>query len=417
MTATSTGINDPDAGAAGCTLFGTTADCAGVTTTSIQGSGGADVLSCMSLAFGFGITLNGGDGNDQLSKGTCDATLTGGLGDETLTGGSGFDTFAAELGADTYIGGSAPTDGASYGDFIADGGNLSAYQSNYATDSIISGGTDAVNVSLDGVANDGRSGENDNVGADVESVYGSAANDALTAGSGSTAVTLYGALGDDTVSSSPSDDSLDGGGGADTITGGDGDDYIGDGDNTLSRLPPPGDPATPAAGADALNGGAGDDSFAVNEGADNVVGGTGEDTVTFGRLTTLAYDAPVTASRSAIGFTISLDDVANDGATGANEGDNTHADVENVASSSGGDVLTGSAVANSLNGGAGKDTLTGGLGPDILTGSAGDDTFNAQDGFTDQVLGGKGNDTAVVDLAGGQAERPMRSAASRRSPG
>ena len=40
--------------------------------------------------------------------------------------------------------------------------------------------TAAVTVSLDGTANDGESGENDNVGADVESITGGKGNDTLT---------------------------------------------------------------------------------------------------------------------------------------------------------------------------------------------------------------------------------------------
>ena len=133
----------------------------------------------------------------------------------------------------------------------------------------------AVSASLDGVANDGAAGELDNIAVDVENLTGGSAADVLTGSS--------------------SANTFDGGLGADTVSG-----------------------------------------------------LTGVDTITY-------------ASRTA-SVIVKLDANANDGQVG--ELDKILTDVENVIGGTGKDTITGSKFANVITGGLGADKLLGGSGND-----------------------------------------------------
>jgi hypothetical protein len=86
------------------------------------------------------------------------------------------------------------------------------------------------------------------------------------------------------------------------------------------------DVLTALGGNDVLAGGTGDDVLDPGNGADDVAGGAGYDRVLFVK----AAGEPVT---------VTLDDLANDGQTG--EGDNVHADIEDVSGGDGDDALYG----------------------------------------------------------------------------
>jgi Ca2+-binding RTX toxin-like protein len=236
------------------------------------------------------------DGNDDITNATTLASsIDAGAGNDAVHGGSGDDAFTADAGSDSYSG----------------GGGIDSID--------YSPRTAAVTVTLNGVANDGGSGELDNVGADVETVLGGSGNDTLTAGS--TAVTLSGGAGDDVLTGSA---------GADTIADG--------------------------RGADTVNAGSGDDTLNVtnSDGDDSWSGGIGTDTVYLNNSTT---DAP----------TVTLNDVANDG--NYPEADNYRSDIENLIGGDGWDSLTGNASANVISGGSGVNTINGGSGgADVLSG-------------------------------------------------
>ena len=129
-----------------------------------------------------------------------------------------------------------------------------------------------------------------------------------------------------------------------------------------------------------LNGGPGDDVldggllacgnysvwYCTISGADTLIGGTGSDRADY-------------STRTAA-LALSLDGVANDGATA--EGDNVQGDIETLTGGSGADVLVANLGIDVLNGGDGNDTLNGGPGSsvsgsdagDVLNGGAGVDT-------------------------------------------
>jgi hypothetical protein len=112
-----------------------------------------------------------------------------------MSGGDGADEAGGQPfdGADTYSGGS----GVDYMSYAAL--------------------PDSVEVSLDGVANDGAAGEADNIGVfqDVEDVFGGQGDDRLIGNAAGNF--LYGEYGDDEIIGGPGDDRLYGGDGADRI--------------------------------------------------------------------------------------------------------------------------------------------------------------------------------------------------------
>lgn len=213
--------------------------------TTVDGGIGADAL-------------DGNAGNDRLTGGPGNDALRGELGDDRLDGGDGDDSLEGfgldsgdtgndTSGRDVYVGGA--------------GFDLVDYTAR----------TDPLTLDLDGVADDGASGEGDLIGADIERLYGGAGNDVLT---GSPAVNwLYGYGGDDTLVGGPADDVLKGGNNADRLFGQDGGDALdgGAGDDLLDGGP----------GADAFDGDggfSGADRILARDGtAENINCGAGSD--------------------------------------------------------------------------------------------------------------------------------------------
>ncbi|HEY3020075.1 MAG TPA: calcium-binding protein, partial [Solirubrobacteraceae bacterium] len=282
-------------------------------------------------------------------------------------------------------------------------------------------GTTNLKVSLENAANDGASGEGDNVRSDVENVTTAGGDDVIT-GSGS-ANTLRGGAGDDR---------LDGGFGADRLFGGDDVDTVTYASHGLVGVVvdlagtgaddgTPGEHDTLATDVENVTGTAGDDELDGDAGG-NVLSGGGGDDVLDGRLGADAlaggdgFDLADYSLRSA-DLAITLDGVADDGASG--EKDDVGIDVEDVATGSGDDAISGSGdVDNFFYGGGGVDALNGGPGDDILLGGAGDDNhrgashggLNGQTG--DDILdGGTGADDLNGSTGSDTADYSSRTAA------
>jgi Ca2+-binding RTX toxin-like protein len=292
----------------------------------------------------------GGAGNDSITCADTDCTLTGGAGDDTLNGGDGNDTLNGGAGDDTLVGGDGnDTLNGGDGDDVFDEGSASnggdVMNGGAGVDVVdYSARTADLTVTMDGAAaNDGESGEADNVKGDVEDILGGDGDDTITGN----------AL-------------------ANVITGGDGDDV--------------------------LNGGAGNDIFvegATDSGSDTFTGGLGIDTVDYSARTgnlTVTMDGAAADD----GLTGEGDDIEADvenclGGAGADTITGNALD-NRLVGGAGNDVLNGEAGNDQLEGGAGNDTLNGGAGSDTLEGGAGDDVLNGGDG--DDVLDGEaGTDT------------------------
>jgi Ca2+-binding RTX toxin-like protein len=266
----------------GCTLnegFGKI-ECPVPTGPIVVHTGGGDDRLAV-LGFASGANLDGkvqadlGDGNDTfkgsefgeaVSGGGGVDTLEGEQGNDTLDGGAGDDTIDGDRGADTLRGGDGndtfdPDGYAGSGEWAADvvDGGAGVDTADLYGASGAEADRPKFNLTLDGVANDGRDGEGDNITA-VEKLKFNAAG------------TFVGddAANDVTAPETGSNGSYDGRGGDDVILAGD-------------------------AHGDTLNGGAGNDQLTAGFGNDTIVGGPGQDIIQAdrpGRCNELHCDLP-----------------------------------------------------------------------------------------------------------------------------
>lgn len=176
-------------------------------------------------------TVQGGPGNDQLTGGTMADVLDGGPGDDTVRGFQGTDVVRGGDGSDTVSGDTFSEKGV-FAD-VVDGGPGADTLVDYRF-SGDAARAPAIDVSLDGQANDGRAGEGDNIGGVERIDAGSAgsftgddaANEFVAPQTGA-AGTLRGLGGDDVlIAGDANGDTVDGGAGNDTVEGGFGDDRI-----------------------------------------------------------------------------------------------------------------------------------------------------------------------------------------------
>lgn len=410
----------------------------------IDGRGGVDVASYASANQGVTVDLavagpqQTGQGSDTLisieglvGSGYHD-TLRGNDEDNVINGGGGGDTMEGRGGDDLFvmdhavtndvIDGGDGTDTVSYQDAVrlaisADltagtiqlvrhlprGGTLPTLTTQITSIENLTGasmndvlsGSAANNVLLGMAANDVLSG-----GAGDDELHGGAGNDVLNGGDGfdiagyslengpvtvnlsvATAQATGVATGTDTLTSiegvygtafgdvlignasdnllagNMGNDSLSGGAGTDTLKGGDGEDVL-KGDE----------------GDDILRGDADNDTLVGGNGNDQLFGGDGADMADY--------------RSAATGITARLDvGVANDGLGGTD----TLVDIEDLWGSDFNDTLIGSSSGNWLFGGNGRD---------VMLGLAGDDRISGGAGAANELYGGTGNDTYVVEVAG-----------------
>ncbi|MEY2433489.1 MAG: hypothetical protein QOC92_3214, partial [Acidimicrobiaceae bacterium] len=279
--------------------------------------------------------------------------------------------------------------------------------------------TVALNLTEDGVANDGSAAhkdlagksvptEADNIGGDIENITGGDGPNTITGTDADNDLT--GGDSNDNIQGNGGDDTLSGGFGQDTMGGGEGRDTLfGGGDQDALDGGNGNDDVEGGAQNDNVNGGAGDDQVDGGDGptrtdasvpdsdTDVISGGDGSDQVFYGRGST----RPIT---------VTLDGQANDGELASPnrlvENDTVGADVEDVFTGSADDTITGSPSDNELGGGSGNDTIVGNGGNDALFGSDGNDNLNgAGPNGSVHVDGGQGNDTIVIaDLSRDEAD-------------
>jgi hypothetical protein len=148
--------------------------------------------------------IEGSNFADVLFGSAADDTIIGLNGDDEIGGGDGNDILLENIGPN----------GA---DSINGGGGVDRV--------LYSGRTSDVFVSLDGIANDGQSGERDDVRPNVENVTGSPQGNDVLIGN-SLANDLYGFGGADTLRGGGGNDTLSGGAGNNGLFGGAGNDVI-----------------------------------------------------------------------------------------------------------------------------------------------------------------------------------------------
>jgi Ca2+-binding RTX toxin-like protein len=162
----------------------------------------------------FRVELTLGDGNDSATNTTSEESVlaNGGDGDDTLEGGPTVDIFTGGAGRD-LVNGNGGDD--LLGDGSTDLQEPDVFNGGAGIDRISYGGESVgVTVDLDGSADDGRAGEFDRVGADIEHITGGQFPDRLTGNA--RANELFGNGDDDVLIGLAGFDMLFGGPGTDT---------------------------------------------------------------------------------------------------------------------------------------------------------------------------------------------------------
>lgn len=317
-----------------------------IDTSGIAGVNGNDP----SIFFDGFDQASGHEGDDTLMGSAGSNYLFGNEGNDLLWGHGGYNLFAGGEGADTFVGG----DGQDVIDYAF-------YDSREAN----------LQITLDGIANDGEAGEFDDVQPTI---------DGIESGSG-----------DDFIIGSDADNSIQSGGGDDTVFAAGGADQLSVGDGNNSAFGESGDDRlySSGIGRNLFVGGDGNDTFesAIGAGsADTFSGGNGTDTVDYSTGLLSLFGKP--------GVSLSLDGIANDGAVG--EFDNIEMDVEILHGTFGNDLIIGGPNGDSLWGIVGRDTIRGGGGNDTLEGNdfRGDAMLDGEDG-NDSIRGDSGNETLI----------------------
>lgn len=271
---------------------------------------------------------------------------------------------------DALIGGDAPND-----DRVRAGDGDDTVRAAMGDDTVWAGRGDDVVF--------GQDGDDD--------LRGDEGNDSLTGGNGRDLA--YGGLGDDVIDTSGGATPLPDQGypgiyaadadredDRDTVYGGSGNDSITTGDDA--------DLVNGDEGRDTIDGGFDNDTINGGEGADNLIGGEGADRIEGGRGNDLIYGG--------------LDPDTPDPLNIPNNGSDLRPrnDTDNLVGGTGDDTIYGLDDDDTLAGGDGNDVLFGGIDEDLLRGDAGDDTFTGGIG-RDTLFGGADRDTFLV---GSQAD-------------
>ncbi|MDM7930857.1 Hint domain-containing protein [Tabrizicola sp.] len=268
-------------------------------------------------------------------------------------------------------------------------------------------------------------GENDSIsaGGGADTVFGLGGNDTINGDGG--ADSLYGGDGDDRLFGGSQNDGLFGGDGNDTLTGGTGNDTLdggvgtdtadftgstsaltvnlvngtasGDGTDVLVSI----ENVIGGSGNDTLTGDSGANYLAGAGGNDRLFGGDGNDTLSGGLGNDSLDGGAGTDTADFTGATGNLN-INLAGGTATGEGTDTLVSIENAIGGSGNDTLTGDSGANYLAGAGGNDRLFGGDGNDTLSGGLGNDSLDGGAGTdTADFTGATGN--LNINLAGGTA--------------
>ena len=362
--------------------------------------------------------VSGTDGNDTLPNSAANERFEGGLGDDFYTFDlSGTDVISDAGGNDTLrIVWRNKNDVEQIENAYSVGDDLVIEMSGAANVLTVEGAfADATRLeNVNYYHADGRWGENathrifkltDEIGSSEidHMIVGSQTADIMDIQNASLGgETIWGAGGDDNITTASETQYIRGGDGNDTISSGAGDDWVwgGDGDDTLFA----GD------GNDIVYGGSGDDIIVASPGADMEDGGEGSDTlmVLASNITVdVTYDltngtSGITGSELTSAFTnIENVKIGYLWSTGEYIGSSQNWTVigneENnrIETTEGDDNVEGRSGDDTIITKGGNDIIDGGDGDDIIYAGAGDDTVYMSPG-ADIEDGGEGVDTIIL---------------------
>ncbi|RZJ97842.1 MAG: calcium-binding protein [Brevundimonas sp.] len=311
-------------------------------------------------------TLNGTAGADIIAAGDGDDLITGAAGNDVIDGGAGMDTavFSAGVTTVTVTNGVVTVTGPDGVDTLTNVERL-----RIGTLDLAVGGL--TGATLIGSA----AGESLTGGSGDDRFFGLAGNDILSGGSGSDTADYSGAAGAVTARIDTQSASNDGDGGSDSFTSIENltgsafnDLLVGDGNANVLSGGLGRDTIIAGGGNDTIHGGAGD--------ANELYGGTGDDTYVVNNRGDSIVEAAGEGYDTVLTDQFQL---------------NLSANVEALTYVGTGTFTgVGNAVGN---------TLTGGLQRDVLLGQGGDDILIGGAGAANELYGGVGNDTYVLDVA------------------
>ena len=219
------GIDQLDGGGGDDVLFG------GPDADVFIGGIGRDIADYSARSAALTVTIGAGADDGEAGEGDDVQTDV-----EVVRGGSAGDQLTGDGGANVLygFGGGDDLDGAGGDDTLYGMGGADTFTGGTGTDMVnYRGQTSSVTASIGGGADDGTTGEGDDIGSDVENINGGSGDDQLT-GDGAANV-LDGGFGGDQLDGAGGADILNGQNGADTINGGDQSDAVnaGNGDDTV----------------------------------------------------------------------------------------------------------------------------------------------------------------------------------------
>lgn len=318
--------------------------------------------------------------NDILIATNTANIIDGGAGADSMVGGGGADRYYVDNAGDTVTesgGGGADVVYASASWTLGAGSEVEQIRANYLAGPGVSlTGNELAQIIIGGASGDILDGSG---GADV--LLGMAGNDTLRGGTGALNQ-LQGGLGDDLYILDANDTVVEfAGEGVDTIETAMAIRTVAANVENLTYTGAGAFIGIGNALANVITGGGGNDNLSGRGGNDSLIGGGGVDLVSYA------------LASAGVMLDLSLGSASNDGEGGAD----SLSGIENVLGSAFGDSLTGGAGANTLTGGAGDDILSGLDGADVLLGGLGSDTLRGGSGAANQLQGGVGNDTYVLD--------------------
>ena len=353
-------------------VFGSTADAAKLSASTLKGGQGVDQIFVNSASTS---VVNGNKQADTIN-------LAGSLADSKLHGGGGNDTITV--------------------------GNASLQNSLVKGDK----GNDSISLAI--LASAGRVTTN-------STTQGGEGNDTINAVLSTADLLLAGGTGADTIAGGTNTDTLNGGTGADSIQGNNGADVLNGGDgNDNFVYTATADLFATNTLVDVLDGGTGTDAIAINN------NGGATFTIAVGDLITSRFSSvesirAYAASDNIISVTLAdssyeaglrtVDLSADTDATAnnvINVGAETGANGYALTGSAGIDAFTGGAGTDTVSGGGGADTINGGALVDRLTGGAGNDQFRFMRTSTlttdrDRITDGAAADLYAINTSTGGA--------------
>jgi len=359
--------------------------------TDNYGEGSGDIYVKRFDANGNSLTLTGDDGDNTLTwTGASGITLDGGAGNDTLTGGDGHDILIGGTGNNVLKGGKGND---LY--IIDNADDVIIEEAGSGSDTVMSSASYTLGEHLENLTLTGD-GDIDGTGNGADNrLLGNRGNNILDGGTG--ADTLIGGAGDDIYIVDNLKDVVieQEGEGTDTVRASV-NWTLGANQENLELIGSANISGTGNAqdnrligndGNNILNGGAGDDYLDGGKGVDKLSGGTGNDT----------YIVDLIQKGTGTKASVTLEDTLTETANGGDDtlilrGEVLTENYSTLALGANMETLDASQTVQTrlhLNGNADANTLIGNDADNILDGKAGIDT----------LIGGKGNDTYVLDRA------------------